>query len=65
MHLKEVHRMFGGSFKAVSRKFQGVSWKFNDCYGNFKGVSKQSRDVLRKFYGCFRKIPRVFQECFK
>ena len=61
---------FQGSFKAVSRKFQGcfkeVPWVF---HGGFKVVS-------RKFQGCFKEVPwvfhgsfngvsRVLQECFK
>ena len=60
-----------GSFKGVSRKFQGrfkevsrLSRKFQGCFkdavfqGSFKGVS-------RKFQGCFIEVSKVFQGRFK
>ena len=47
--------MFQGSFKGVSRKFQG---SFKDALRKFKGVSG-------KFHGCLMEVLRVFQGTFK
>ena len=60
---KEVLKRFQGSFWRVSRKFPGVSGKFQECskaviemYENFKDVSKTFRGILGKFQGCLREI---------
>ena len=58
--------MFLGSFKSVSRKFQGCFMKvsqgigsfkdFQECFIIFKGVS-------RVFQGSFKKTFKVIQSC--
>ena len=48
-----------GSFKGVSRKFQGCFKEvLREFHGSFKGVS-------RKFQGCLKEVSRVFQGPFK
>ena len=49
--LQKVLRVFPGSLKGVSRKFQ-------ECY---KKVSRVFRGSFRKYQGCFKKVSWVFQ----
>ena len=52
---KKVSRVFQGSFKGVSGKFQGCFKEVPRVFqGGFKGV-------LRKFQGYFKEVSRVFQ----
>ena len=56
--IKEVLRMFQGSFKGVSRKFQGC---FNGDLNDFSSVfERSSRSVLGKFQRCFLEVSRGF-----
>ena len=69
--------MFQGSFRPVSRTFQGCFKKFQGCFksisavihGSFKGVCKQVSSgfnrVLRKLQCSFQGFSKVFQLCFK
>ena len=80
-HLKqEVSRVFQGSFKGVSRKFQGCFTEASRVFhGSFKCVSRKFqgsftevsrvlqgsfKGVSRKFQGCFKEVSRVFHESF-
>ena len=35
------------------------------CQGCFNGVKRVFKEVSKKFHGSSKKVPRVFQECFK
>ena len=69
LKLNEVSRMFPGSLKDVSRKFQEcfteVSGKFHGC---FKKVSRmfqlRLKGISGKFQRYFKDVSRVFQESF-
>ena len=53
--LKEVSRMFEGSFKGVYKKCQGC---FQEVQKVFQGSFKE---ISRKFHGCLNQDWRAFQ----
>ena len=59
--LEDVSKVFRrcGSFKGVSRKFQG-------CFKEVSRVFQERfKDVSRKFQRCFREVSWMFYESFK
>ena len=47
--LKEVSRMFQGSFKVITESFKGVSRKFKWCFKEFSRVFQKG--ISRNFQG--------------
>ena len=66
----EIDGVLQGSFKGVSRKFQGCFKKVSSVFqGSFKNVSREFqgcvKEVLRVFQGGFKSVSRKFKEGFK
>ena len=62
--------MFQGSFKGVSRKFQGcftkVSMTCQDKFkGSFEGVLRNFQGCLKNRQGYFKVVSKKSKECFE